>query len=150
MPATSIFSSALSSGTSGIGNSRISVLPGATRTAASTLSKGTLLDRGLRDASARLQGFTRAILEWRARGQHHRHRAHLLVRGLAPRGQSALGRQLLRRLQQLVARHDDAVVGGHQVLARAVLYGTHALLARGVLHADAFHAAEALAAPLRF
>src|SRR5258708_15856464 len=38
MPATSIFMSALSSGISGIGNSRISVLPGAVLTAASTFS----------------------------------------------------------------------------------------------------------------
>src|SRR5438132_12702654 len=38
MPATSIFISALSAGISGIGYSRISVLPGAVRTAASTFS----------------------------------------------------------------------------------------------------------------
>src|SRR5438046_5434280 len=38
MPATSIFMSALSAGISGIGNSRISVLLGPVRTAASTLS----------------------------------------------------------------------------------------------------------------
>src|SRR5260370_18804255 len=38
IPATSIFSKALSGGISGMGNSRISVLPGATLTAASTLS----------------------------------------------------------------------------------------------------------------
>src|SRR5262252_7982082 len=38
IPATSIFINALSSGMSGIGNSRISVLPGPTRTAARTFS----------------------------------------------------------------------------------------------------------------
>src|SRR5688572_3409578 len=38
MPATSIFISAASSGTSGIGNSRISILLGPTRTAARTCS----------------------------------------------------------------------------------------------------------------
>src|ERR1700716_2704799 len=38
MPATSIFMSALSSGISGMGNSRISVLPGPVLTAASTFS----------------------------------------------------------------------------------------------------------------
>jgi hypothetical protein len=38
IPATSIFSKALSGGISGIGNSRISVLPGPTLTAASTFS----------------------------------------------------------------------------------------------------------------
>src|SRR5678815_1052773 len=43
IPATSIFSKALSSGMSGIGNSRISVVPGATLTAARTLSIATCL-----------------------------------------------------------------------------------------------------------
>src|SRR5688572_9555268 len=43
MPATSIFMSAASSGTSGIGNSRISILLGPTRTAARTFSAIDLL-----------------------------------------------------------------------------------------------------------
>ena len=43
---------------------------------------------------------------------------------------------------QAVARHDDAVVGGDEVLLGAVLDRPHALLQRGVLHGDALDAAE--------
>src|SRR5438132_10021950 len=122
MPATSIFMSALSSGMSGIGNSRISVRPGATRTAANTFSTLDLssrasrlaLDGGLRHALARLERLARAFLERRSRRQHDRHRAHFLVHRVAPGRERSLGGELLRGLHQPVARHDHAVIGGDE------------------------------------
>jgi hypothetical protein len=56
---------------------------------------------------------------------------------------------IARGLQQPVTRHDDPVVGGHEVLARAVLDASRALLDRSVLQADAVDAAEAAALLLR-
>src|SRR4029077_20298137 len=55
----------------------------------------------------------------------------------------------LRRSDQAPARHDDALVGGHEVLARAVLDRSHAFLYRGVLHREALDAGEAAALLLR-
>src|SRR5213592_859489 len=121
MPPTSTLRSAASSGMSGMGYSRISVLLGPVRTAANTFSNSFFLDGRLGDALFRLQRFTRAFLEWRARRQHHGDRAHLLVHRIAPRGERPLRGELLRGLHQAVARHDDAVVGGDEVLLRAVL-----------------------------
>src|SRR5690606_6320396 len=51
----------------------------------------------------------------------------------------------LGRTHQPLARHDDALVRAHQILARAVLDGAHAFLHRGVLLGHAHHAAEGAA-----
>src|SRR5690349_15064635 len=144
MPPTSTFSSAASSAISGMGYSRISVLLGPVRTAANTFSIASFLYRRLRDALFRLQRLAGAFLERRARGQDHGHRAHLLVRRVAAGREGALRDELLRGLHQAMARHDDAVVGGDEVLLRAVLDRAHALLQGGILHADALDAAEAV------
>src|SRR5207253_3072964 len=117
MPPTSTLRSAASSPISGIGNSRISVLLGPVLTAANTFSirlvprasrlapvprarasRLVLLYRRLRDARLCLQRFTRAFLERRARGQHDRNRAHLLVPGVAAGRQRSLRGELLRGL----------------------------------------------------
>src|SRR5829696_4323513 len=140
MPPTSTLRRAASSGISGIGYSRTSVLLGPVLTAANTFSNAFPLlcccglHRGLRDARLRLQRFARAFLEGRALRQDDGHRAHLLVRGIAARRERALGGEILRRLHESMARHDDAVVGGHQVFLGAVLKRPHAFLQRGVLH----------------
>src|SRR3954466_10722483 len=64
MPATSIFMRALSTGMSGLGYSRLSVLPGAVRTAASTFSiMGEFLmlapAKNRSQAASRVKGWTR-------------------------------------------------------------------------------------------
>src|SRR5689334_13294288 len=87
MPPTSTFNNAASSGTSGIGYSRISVLPGPVRTAANTFSILAFSDGRLRDALLGLERLAGAFLERRPRRQHHGDRTHLLVRGIAARRQ---------------------------------------------------------------
>src|SRR5258706_7577378 len=121
MPATSILRRALSAGMSGMGNSRISVLPGPVLTAANTFSKAGSLNGRLRHAFFCLERLAGAFLEGRAGGKHDRDGADFLVRGIAPRRQRALGGELLRRLHQAVPRHDDAVVRGDEILLGAIL-----------------------------
>src|SRR5689334_14462624 len=119
MPATSILSSAPSAGMSGIGNSWISVLLGPVLTAASTFSNSSppwdLLDRRLRHAGLRLQRLSGAFLEGCPGLEHHRDRADPLVRDVAAGRERAFRGELLRGLHQPMPRHDDAVVGGHEV-----------------------------------
>src|SRR5262249_707171 len=57
--------------------------------------------------------------------------------------------QRVGRPHQAVARHDDPVVGGNEVLLGAVAGRSHALLQRGVLDREAGDAAEGLAGLLR-
>ena len=61
----------------------------------------------------------------------------------------ALLHQRLCRLEQAMPRHDDAVVGGDQVLLGAIDDRPHAFLQRCVLHRNAFDAAVRVAALLR-
>src|SRR4051812_16217045 len=61
----------------------------------------------------------------------------------------ALVGQGLGRAYQTVAGHDDAVVGGDEVLLGAVDDRPHAFLQRGVLDGDAFDAAVVAAGLLR-
>src|SRR5262249_7451834 len=81
------------------------------------------------------------VLERLIRRQHHRGRAHLVVRRIDAGRRDAFLRQGLRRAHQAVARHDDPVVGGNEVLLGAVADRSHALLQRGVLHREAGDAA---------
>src|SRR5262249_57969737 len=89
------------------------------------------------------------VLERLIRGQHHRGRAHLVVRGIDAGRRDAFLHQRLGRAHQAVARHDDPVVGGNEVLFGAVADRSHALLQRGVLDGEAGNAAEGLAGLLR-
>ena len=72
-----------------------------------------------------------------------------MVRGIDARRRDAFLRQRLGRPHQSMPRHDDAVVGGDQVLLGAVADRTHALLQRGVLDGETGHAAEGPAGFLR-
>src|SRR5262245_32900612 len=89
------------------------------------------------------------VLERLIGRQHHRGRAHLVVRGIDAGRRDAFLRQRLGRAHQAVPRHDDPVVGRHEVLLGAVADRSHALLQRGVLDREAGDAAERLAGLLR-
>src|SRR5262245_33256914 len=96
-----------------------------------------------------LEMLARGILERLVGRQDHGGRAHALVHRIdAGRDHARLG-QRLGGAHEAMARHDDAVVGRHQVLLGAVDDRPHALLQRRVLHGKAFDAAIGLARLLR-
>src|SRR5260221_10541709 len=97
------------------------------------------------DARTRHQGVPGGVLEGLVARQHHGRRSHPLVRRIDAGGPFALVHKRLDGAQQAVARHDDPVIGRHQVLLGAVDDRTHAFLNRGVLHAEALNAAVASA-----
>jgi len=66
--------------------------------------------------------------ERRIRGQHHGGGANALVRGIDARRRRAIVQESLGRAQQTPARHDDALVRGDEIFARAVDDRTHAFL----------------------
>src|SRR5215468_5564786 len=105
--------------------------------------------RRLRHARARGERVLGGVLERLIRRQHHGGRAYPVVRRIDARRRDALLDQRLGRPHQAVACHDDAVVGGDEVLLGAVADRTHALLQRGVLHCEAGNATEGLASLLR-
>src|SRR5262249_54827243 len=109
----------------------------------------TASHRRLGHAGTRGERLFGGVLERLIRRQHHRGRAHLVVRRIDAGRRDAFLRQGLRRAHQAVARHDDPVVGGNEVLLGAVADRSHALLQRGVLHREAGDAAEGLAGFLR-
>ncbi len=76
-------------------------------------------------------------------------RAHPMVGGIDARRRDAFLRQRPGRPHQSVPCHDDAVVGGDQVLLGAIADRTHALLQRGVLDGETGHSAERPARLLR-
>ena len=108
-----------------------------------------LSDRRLGDALFCLERFARAFRERRAGWQDDGNGADFLMGGIAARGQHPLRGEFLRRFHEAMARHDDAVVGGDQVLLRPVLDRPHAFLEGRVLHADSLDAAERVAGLLR-
>src|SRR5437762_9335274 len=72
-----------------------------------------------------------------------------MVLGIDAGRRDALVHQRLGGPQQAVARHDDAVVGGDEVLLGAVADRAHALLQRSVLARETGDAAVGLARLLR-
>src|SRR4029079_12806601 len=106
-------------------------------------------ERGVGGRRARDHRLARAVLEGLVRRQHDRRRPHALVLAGDAGRRAPLVDERLDRLEQPVPGHDDAVVGGHQVFLRAIDDRPHALLQRGVLHADALDAAEGPAGLLR-
>src|SRR5262252_3706839 len=116
---------------------------------AGTTSRQTALHRRLSHAGTRGERLFGSVLERLIRRQHHRGRAHLVVRRIDAGRRDAFLHQRLGRPHQAVARHDDPVVGGNEVLLGAVADRSHALLQRGVLHREAGNAAEGLAGFLR-
>src|SRR4051794_16937257 len=105
--------------------------------------------RRVRDAFAHGERLARALVERLILRQHDRRGAHALMRRIDAGRRDALLVQRLDRLQHAMPRHDDAVVGGDQILFRAVDDRAHALLQRSVLHRDAFDAAVVAAGLLR-
>src|SRR5215813_4217683 len=112
---------------------------------AGTTSRQTALHRRLGHAGTRGERLFGGVLERLIRRQHHRGRAHLVVRRIDAGRRGAFLHQCLGRPHQAVARHDDPVVGGNEVLLGAVADRSHALLQRGVLDREAGDAAEGLA-----
>src|SRR5215471_4757631 len=106
-------------------------------------------NRGWRSAGTRRQRVFRRVLEGLIRRQHHRRRAHALMRGINAGRRDPLVQQRLDRAQQAMACHDNSIVGRDQIFLHAVHDRSHALLQRGVLHGDAFHAAIGAARLLR-
>src|SRR6516225_964031 len=107
------------------------------------------LHRRLSHAGTRGERLFGSVLECLIRRQHHRGRAHLVVRRIDAGRRDAFLHQRLGRPHQAVTRHDDPVVGGNEVLLGAVADRSHALLQRGVLDREAGDAAEGLAGFLR-
>src|SRR6266508_1076434 len=107
------------------------------------------LHRRLRHAGPRDERILGSVLERLIRRQHHRGRAHPMMCGIDPGRRDPFLHPCLGRAHQAVARHDDAVVGGDQVLLGAVADRSHALLQRGVLDRKAGDAAEGPAGFLR-
>src|SRR3982074_2013580 len=91
----------------------------------------------------------RRVLECLLRRQHHRSRAHLVMFGIDAGRRDALLHQRFGRAQQPMPRHDDAVIGGDEVLLGAVTDRPHALLQRRILDGEAGDPAEGLAGLLR-
>src|SRR5215468_364643 len=91
------------------------------------------------------QGVPGGVLEGLVARQHHGRRSHPLVDWIDARRPFALVHERLDGAQQAVARHDDPVIGRHQVLLGAIDDRPHAFLNRGVLHAEALNAAVASA-----
>src|SRR5712691_9056682 len=108
----------------------------------SLIMAGAPSDRSVRDARTDRELLARRILERLIRRQHDRGRSYPLVRGLDAGRRDALLNQRLGGAYQPVARHDDSVVGRHEVLLGPVDDRPHALLQRGVLHGEALHPAE--------
>src|SRR5580698_2721673 len=107
------------------------------------------LHRRLRHARFAVERFLGAILERHVGRQHHRAGADFLVLDVDAGRRHAFVEQRLGGAHQAVPRHDDAVVGGDQVLFGAVADRTHAFLERSVLHGEAGDAAIGAASLLR-
>ncbi len=103
---------------------------------------GRGLHRHLGDAGPRGERLLGSVLERLIGRQHQRGRAHAMMSGIDAGRRDPLLRQRLGRAQEPVPGHDDAVVGGDQVLFGAVADRTHAFLQRGILDGDAGDAAE--------
>src|SRR5215831_3897823 len=121
----------------------------ATSVTPSRKSNQAFLHRRLGHAGTRGERLFGGVLERLIRRQHHRGRAHLVVRRIDAGRRDAFLRQRLGRAHQAMARHDDPVVGGDEVLLGAVADRSHALLQRGVLDREAGDAAKRLAGLLR-
>src|SRR6516225_5436069 len=121
----------------------------ATSVTPSWKSNQASLHRRLGHAGTRGERLFGGVLERLIRRQHHRGRAHLVVRRIDAGRRDTLLRQRLRLAQQAMTRHDDPVVGGNEVLFGAVADRSHALLQRGILDGEAGNAAEGLAGLLR-
>src|SRR4051812_24877017 len=105
-------------------------------------------DRGVRDAGPRGERLFGGVLERLIGRQHYRGRAHLVVLGIDAGRDRALVDQRLGGTHQAMTRHDDAVVGGNEVLLGAIADRAHALLQRGVLARKTSDAAESPASLL--
>src|SRR5579862_3629317 len=107
------------------------------------------LHRRLRNAGLADQRLPGAVLERDIRRQHHRAGTDLLVLDVDTRRRHALVGQRLGGAHQAVPRHDDAVVGGDQVLLGAIANRPHAFLQGRILNGKAGDATEGLAGFLR-
>src|SRR4029453_11137149 len=94
------------------------------------------------DRGTRNQRVAGAFGERHLRRQHDGGGSHFLVHGIDAGRRDALVDESLDRSQEAMPRHDDAVVGRHQVLLGAIDDRAHALLQRRILHRDALDAAE--------
>src|SRR5260370_37212312 len=101
----------------------------------------TTSNRSVGDARADLELFAGGLPEGLIGRQHDRDRAHPLMGRLhAPRRRGSLD-QGLGGLHETVARHDDPVIGGDQILLASIDDRSHELLDRGVLHGETGDAA---------
>src|ERR1700761_837611 len=105
-------------------------------------------DRGVLDAGLDFEGFAAALDEGLVLGQHHGRGPDLLVFDVDPGGSLALVAQGFHGPPQLAPGHDDAAVGGDQLLLGPVHDRAHALLQRRVLHGDALDPGVGVAALL--
>src|SRR3954454_24560655 len=96
----------------------------------------------LRHAGTRGKRLFGGILERLIRREHNRGGAHLVVSRIDTGRHDAFVGQSLGRPKQAMARHDDAVVGGPEILFGTVADRPHALLERGVLNCESGNAAE--------
>src|SRR6266852_6349815 len=101
-------------------------------------------DRGVGDALSHLQVFALGLGKGDVERKHKGGGAHALAFLRQPRrGRAVL--QGERSAAKAMARHDDRIVSRDEILRRAVLDRTHALLQGSVLHGDALDAAEGAA-----
>ncbi len=106
-------------------------------------------DCGRRHSGTNREFLFAGILECAIRRQDDRCRPHALMGHVHARRRGVLLDELPSRPQQPVARHDDTVIGGDQVLLRAIDDRAHAFLQRTVLDRDSLDPAVGVAAPLR-
>src|SRR6266404_4866353 len=111
---------------------------------------GPLYGRGIKPAAShrrlchagtRGEGLFGSILKGQIGRQDDGGRAHPVMRRVDAGRRDAFLHQRLGGSHQAVPRHDDAVVGGDEVLLGAVADRAHALLQRGVLAREAGNAA---------
>src|SRR3984893_16488014 len=74
------------------------------------------------------EGFLRSILEGLVRRQHHRCRAHPVMRRIDTRRDGSFFGQRLGGAHQAMARHDDPIVRRYQILLGAIADRPHAFL----------------------
>src|SRR6201995_3597420 len=105
-------------------------------------------DRGVFDAGLDFEGLTAAFDEGLVLGQHHGRGPDLLVFDVHPGRPLTLVAQGFHGPPQLAPGHDDAAVGGDQLLLGPVHDRAPALLQRRVLHGDALDPGVGVAALL--
>src|SRR5215467_9932233 len=112
----------------------------AARGSSSPLIAALRSDRGVSDASSRLQLLPLRLGKGDVERKHEGGGAHALAFRRQPRRRRAV-LQGERGPAKAMTRHDDRIVGGDEILPGAILNRAHALLHGSILHGNAADAA---------